>query len=250
MAELNMVPEFTNDGTEEVKQAVENTVEKDTHAELPADEVTPADSVQPPIRDDSGDLTKQLQGLQDERVKLLKEIQDLRGQRRELKRDELTKLDDKIDELKDVNPDDVAIIDKVLRSKGYITKEESARMHYESVKQEEVNKFLEKYPEYKPENDPNDLNWNALQREFSIYRVPDDPRLIGERLIRAHKAIAPVASDRNVDIKRQQVRTAGSGSGGVQRSSSSKALDPAKRAMLERGGWSAEDIKRIEERLT
>ena len=259
MTTMNMVPEFSNDGTEEVKQAVDTTVETETPAELPADEgesleqpaepVIPGIPGTPVIRDDSSDLTKQIQGLQDERVKLLKEIQDLRGQRRELKRDELSRVEERIDDLQDVSPEDVKVIDKVIRSKGYLTREESQKMFYESVKQEEVDKFLEKFPEYKPENDPNDINWNALQREFSIFRAPDNPRLIGDRLERAHKSVARVTPDRNVEAKRQQIRTASVGSGGVQRSSSHKSLDPDKRAMLDRGGWSQEEIKRIEERL-
>lgn len=242
-----MVPEFTEDAgvVGEVKQTTEPqepvVEEKETPAELPAEET----QVEQKPNDE---IAKQLEGLKEERTKLLQEIQALRGQRREIKREELTNVDKQIDELKDVNPDDVKTIDKILRAKGYLTKEESQRMYFESVKNEKVNEFLEKYPEYKPENDPNDLNWNALQREFSIYATPSDPKLIFDRLERAHRSIAkPV--DHAVEVKKQQLKTAGVGSGGTQRAPSRKSLDPDKRSALERGGWTEEEIRSIESKL-
>lgn len=256
-----MIPEFTTDETvvaEEVKEAPVETVvetggETDTPAELPAESDTPIEKpvevVQPAVHVDSDRLEKQIEGLNEERTKLLEEIKSLRGDRRELKKEELVQISQKIDELADVNPADISLIDKVLRSKGYLTKDESNKMFYESVKQEEVNKFLVKYPEYKPENDPNDINWGKLQREFNIFATPSDPRLIGDRLERAHKEIAQPIVDRTLDVKRQQLKTAGVGSGGVQRSSSQKSLDPERRFMLSQGGWSEEEIQKIENRL-
>ncbi len=250
---MNMVPEFTDDGTvEEVKETpVEQTVEEtETPPDLPPEQETVVPEEKPAQqRDDSGELAKQVNGLQEERVKLLKEIQELRGQRRDIKKEELIKVDQKLDDLKDVNPQDVDLIDKVLRSKGYLTKEESQKMFYESVKQEELAKFLDQYPEYKPENDPHDVNWNTLQRELAFYRMPDDPKKIREVLNRAHGAIAKVTPDRTLEVKKQQIKTAGVGSGGVQRSSSKKTLDPDKLAMLRQGGWSDEDIAKIESKL-
>lgn len=252
-----MVPEFADDSEQkEVKEtAVEETVEEketppETDEVLPPEQETVVTEQKPaPKGDDGNDLEKQLHGLQQEKAKLLSEIQNLRGQRREIKKEELIKVNDKIDDLKDVNPADIDVIDKVLRSKGYLTKEESQKMFYESVKQEQIGTFLEKYPEYKPENDPHDVNWNTLQREFSIYAMPSDPKLIGDRLERAHRGITRSIPDRTIEVKKQQIKTAGVGSGGTQRSSSAKTLDPDKRAMLERGGWSDEDISRIESNL-
>lgn len=253
-----MVPEFTSDvppeGTGQgTVQPVEPVVEeglveeKDTPVaptETPAETVgdttaTPSSSVQ----------DTEIEALRRERVKLLGEISELRGQKREVKQELLTHVEQQIDDLKDVNPNDVTLIDRVLRSKGYITKEEQSRMAYESVKNEELNKFLETYPEYKPANDPNDINWNALQREIGYYRMPSDPRKIREVLDRAHRATVKVSSDPGLPQRQRQVQVAGTGGGGTQRSSSRNTLDPSKRAMLEQGGWSEEEIKRIEANL-
>lgn len=198
------------------------------------------------------DLSKAVTGLQDERAKLLKEISDLRGQKREIKREELIKVQDKIDELADLNPTDVTLIDRVLRAKGYVTKDEAHGMFYEAVKQEELTKFLEKYPEYKPENDVNDVNWSTLQRELGYYRMPDDPHAIADVLDRAHRGIASLSRtsiDRVSPVKARQAQLASVGAGGTQRSSSRKPLDARKRMMLELGGWSSEEIANIEKKL-
>lgn len=246
---VGKIPEFTTDETngpapveletEEVKETpVETEVtETDTPAEPPAaPEPTP-------------DLERAIQGLQNERVKLLREISELKGHRRELKQEELIKVDERIDDLKDVNPEDVNLIEKVLRAKGLMTKDETSRMFYEAVKNEELNKFLDQYPEYKPENDPDNVNWSTLEREVALYRRPNDPHQIRDILLRAHRGIVRAPSDRSLPAKKRQIELASVGAGGVSRSSSRKSLDPSKRALLEQGGWSEEEIKRIESNL-
>lgn len=248
MTILNLVPDFTSDegNQEEVKKTPSGVEEKETLSEPPAEE-KPDDITN--IVDDTEKLSQQVQGLQEERGKLLKEIVELRGQRREIKQNELLKIEEKIEELKDVHPDDVVVIEKILRSKGYVTKDEAHKMFYDSVKQEELNKFLDKYPEYKPENDTQDINWGSLQKELGFYRMPDNPYMIKDVLERAHRVITKVSSGLNLPVKKRQIEIAGAGAGGVQRSSSHKALDPEKRLMLQQGGWSEEEIKKIEQRL-
>lgn len=252
---VGIIPEFTSPESERgIKEAKEATTEevveeeKETPAEPPAVE-KPAE-INAEIGADTGELTKQVQGLQTEREKLLKEIQDLRGTRREIKQVELGKVEEKLDELKDLHPDDIKVIEKILRAKGYITKDEASKMTYDNVKQEELDKFLVKYPEYKPENDKNDINWNALQRELGYYRMPTDPHRIEEILERAHKTIQKVSSGQDITEKKQKIQTAGVGAGGIQGPSSiKKSLSPRAKEELSRGGWSDEDIKKIEGRL-
>ena len=271
MAILNMVPEFTSDETQVTppNQVQESPVdtgqgkqtsadaqpevkEKETPTEPPAEQ-KPGEIIPEDIRDTASE--RAIQALQEERIKLLRDIADLRGQKREIKQDQIAKVNQAIDELKDVHPDDVAVIDKVIRSKGYIRKDEAQTMWYDSVKNEELNKFLDKYPEYKPENDSNDLNWGQLQKELGFYRMPEDPHAIGHVLDRAHKAItgSRISSERStVEQRQRQIQNAGAGSqGSAQRSSSGArvALDPEKRSMLLRGGWSEEEIQKIEQKL-
>lgn len=263
--QIGSIPEFTQDGVppevipvleEEVKETStpETDVEEKDTPELPAEKPgqMAEDTSNTPVVDQS--LVEANRGLQEERVKLLKEISELRGQRREIKQDQLKRVEQQIDELKDVNPNDVSLIERVIRSKGYMTKEESNRMFYETVKQEELNKFLDKFPEYKPENDPNDLNWNALQRELGYYRSPENPHQIADLLERSHKVIARVTASAPVSTatRQRQVQLASAGSGGSQRASQSvnQTLDPERKAMLKSGGFSDEDIASMEKRLS
>ena len=254
---IGAIPPFTSDeGVEEEKEQEVTPVETQeipqTQEETKIEEEHNEESASPEVSEAPNTLNREqvaLQALQQERAKLLKEISELRGSRRELKQDQINLIEKRIDELNDVNPDDVNLIEKVLRAKGYVTKEETNKMVYESIKNEELGKFLEKYPEYKPENDPSDTNWSLLTRELGFYRLPEDPHRINEVLERAHRGIVRVSTSPQTQVKKQRIETASRGSGGVQRSRQFNSLDPVKVEMLKRGGFTDEDIKKIEDRL-
>ena len=196
-------------------------------------------------------MTRATEGLRNEVVKLKKELATAKGTDRMFIQGKIETAQDKLDELKDVAPEDVSLIDRVIRAKGYMTKEESSKMHYDVVKNEKINEFLDKFPEYKPENDPGDLNWSKLQGQIqSWYRMPNDPKLIGDLLAKAHKDIALPLSDRTLEVKKQQVKVASSGSTGVQRSSP-KPVNPRLSSLMREHmqGWSDEEIKELEKKL-
>lgn len=240
--ESGISPEETT--AEEGQEVVEE--EKETPSETSTDD-QPTDASETPSGADTGD-----QGLLTERQKLLAEIRELRSERRRLK--ENKPVEEHIDDLKDIHPEDQKIFERMLRAKGVVTREQAQQMFYDAVKDEEINKFLEEFPEYKPENDPNDLNWTALQdRVLNYFRMPDNPHKIHDVLKLAHQTIARVTpSDqtvRQVQIKQQQRKVASVGAGGVQRSSAPKTLDSYKRNALLMGGWSEAEIKELEKKL-
>lgn len=250
---VGTIPEFSSDeGTpsepvqEEVKP-VEETVETETPA--PPAEKQDDLAVVPESPAPSQDETeKAIQGLQNERVKLLKEISELKGTKREIKQERLESVQAQIDELKDVAPEDQAIMEKFLRAKGMVSKKEVETMFYEAVKTEELNRFLDKYPEYKPENDPGDVNWSTLQRELAWFTTPKNPRDVATLLEKAHGQVFKVPVVSQAPAKRQ-VQLAGVGAGGVQNVAPKPGKIPAEhRAMLK--GFSDEDIQDIEKSLT
>jgi hypothetical protein len=65
------------------------------------------------------------------------------------------------------------LFDVIGRKKGYVKAEDV----YKDKGQETLNGFLDKHPEYKPENDPNDMRWNTfykvLERDYN--RVGKSP---------------------------------------------------------------------------
>lgn len=250
---VGKLPEFADDASAEKgeKEGVKVPEEKEKETPEPPEEKPasePSEDIAPP-----NELELQVQKLQEERTKLLKEIKELRGSKREIKQQKLDEVQQHIDDLKDVHPEDAQLIDRVMRAKGYVTKEEANRMFYENVKQEELDKFLNKYPEYKPENDPDNIHWGSFERQIEKekelgYSLPKNPHLIAPFLERVHQQISSKGSNDSRAIQRR-VQIAGVGSGGTQQSSSPKRLDPAKRVILERGGWSEDEIRRIEEKL-
>lgn len=245
---------------EEVKQSTTDEVveETDTPTELPAESAKvdeqPADNVgEDTKQSESVDLTKATEGLRNEIVILRQKLAIATGNDRKIAGEQLVVAQQNLDDLKDVNPSDVELVEKVLKAKGYITKDEAVQREYETVQNQVLNSFLEKFPEYKPENDPDNINWKTLMGEYSLYAKPKDPHKIAELLDRAHKSTnqTQVVSDRSLPAKKRAAQVASSGAGGTQRSSSSgKTLSPQERAMYENGGWSEEDIKRIEQNLS
>ena len=104
--------------------------------------------------------------------------------------------EEKVD-LSDVNDRDVQLVEKILKAKGYVKRDDLAALksqeqqtNYETEKKKQVNAFLKEHPEYRPENDPGDVKWGKLIEEFGLYKTPSDPQKIGELLDRVHSTIA------------------------------------------------------------
>ena len=262
------IPEFTQEdppvegGEKEVKPgegetppetppAGEKPAKETPPKEEPKKEVPPKEVPSEGTETEEDKVARQTEGLKTERDKLLKDIIDLRGQRREVRGKPVRGLEPeevKVDDLKDLHPDDVKIIEKVLKAKGYVPKTEIEKTIYGQIKQEQLDKFLEKYPEFSPANDPDDKNWNALQEELKFYRMPDNPRQMNKILERARQAISstvPLSDKGTIEAQKQRAETAGvgtGGQGGTELSSSIGSFDPDKVDSLRRGGFTDEEI--------
>lgn len=266
---VGKIPEFSDGsmgtGEEEVKQGIGDELipeETETPAELPADEQKNAeqkpdaqgvdDTDNDPVLDAKLNkaLAKATEGLRNEIVGLKNKITSLGGNDRKLAEDQLIVTQQKLEDLTDVNPADISLIEKVLKSKGYVTKEEAQAVNYDTVQKQVLSTFLDKYPEYKPENDPENINWTRLVGEYGLYAKPKDPLQIANLLERSHKATIPVVSDRNLPEKKRALQVASAGSGGKGKSSSGgNTLTTQQRLMYEQGGWSAEEIEAMEKSL-
>lgn len=275
---VGAIPEFTKDDTSASEQVVARKEvkqpeaehefsteeheaatgqEKDTPSspeEKPAlQEKESEDTETSPVSPEESETEKALQKLQEERAKLLREVKELRGSKRELKEKQIEETQKQIDDLKDMHPDDVTTIERVLRSKGYVTKEEASRMFYEAVKQEELDKFIAKYPEYSPDNDPENVNWTLFERQIERekemgYQLPKNPHLIGKFLERVHRELNKETNrgTSSTATKQRQIQTASVGGGGTQQPSSPNRLDPELASRLK--GFSQEEMQRIADR--
>ena len=243
---VGKIPEFTDEASEESEEVKESLIgssieeEKETPTELPAEE-EPAEEDEKLQGEDTEKLANQ--GLLSQREKLLTEIQGLRKERRGIReqKDEPLVVEDKLD---DIDPEYTQTIERVIKARGYITKEESSKLSGDANRKAKLDEFLEKYPEYKPENDINDVNWNALQKELEWLNKPSDPQRFAQVLQKAHNAISkPTKSDRST----KKLETARLGSGGVKRSSSQTSpLTEKQKNAYRNGGWSEEEIADLE----
>lgn len=260
---VGKIPEFTSDETlgetqEEVKQEEKETPSEPSIEEKPAEETSDGSEAEKTPEEETSEDTgeepeeseelKAVQGLQEEKEKLLTDIRDLRGQRRDLRSEETKEVTAQAkDELKDLHPDDVKTIDRIIQARGYVSKDELNKKFYETVKQEELNKFLDKYPEFKPENDPEDKNWTAFQEELKYYRMPENPHQVSKVLEKARKSISVPSSDRSIaQASQKRMETAGVGAkGGASKASPLQSFDPQDVDAMSRGGFSIEEIKEI-----
>lgn len=89
---------------------------------------------------------------------------------------------------------DVELFKQYAKKAGVATKDEIEAIRHQNYKvaqDKQVADFLEKYPEYKPENDSMNTKWGLLLSELAQYKAPANPEEWGKLLNKAHKIIAP-----------------------------------------------------------
>lgn len=258
--DVEETPSLSELGTEVSVSSTEKTSEpelveeKETPSEVPPAEEQPLE-VQEEPKEDTGykqkeELEKSIEGLQRRKRELIMELDEVRLDKQKAKRQEIDKVQSQIDDLKDLHPQDVQTIERILQAKGYISKDSVNQMLYSSRKQDEIQKFLQEYREYNEVNDPEGKKFGPLLQELKLYKEPEDPTMYGVLLRRAHRAVSGIqeSSGRGVAVKQAQAKIAGVGSGGSQRSSDVKSFTSQKRQWLKDGGWSDEEIDDMEKR--
>lgn len=204
-----------------------------TEEEVPVEEAAPVEEIAPveevPVEEVVVEPTKpenkieSVEGLEAKKARLLTEIQELRRDRREAKGSTFQKHDQPAetpvfikpeeDVLKDTAPEDVALIEKVLKAKGYVRKDELAASTFQEKLSSVELSWLEQNPEFKQENDPEDEKWNQVRSYVSRLGMrptkPDDVREIldiaRERLFGKKTAPLPEKSLHSVAAKKQNI---------------------------------------------
>jgi len=135
------------------------------------------------------------------------EVQRLRGERREQRVKELfgkaesaedtTKVvEQKTSRLKELekkfNPEEVKNFREALEAAaedlGFVRKGDLQVTAWNQNATTVLDSFVEKHPEYLPENDKDDVLWKQFQVEFALYRKPDDARKLTKIFERIHRA--------------------------------------------------------------
>lgn len=98
------------------------------------------------------------------------------------------------------------LFDTVAGLKGLVNKQEIQQSTYQQQATSILDDFLEKHPEYLPENDKNDILWSRFQEEVSLYRKPDNPQAYKQLFDRVHQSIFGSSSDNLDKIKSQKAK--------------------------------------------
>lgn len=241
---------------------------------------TPEDKVEPPQ-----DKAAVLQGLLDTEKDLDKSTGDVdtaiaaarhrisqkRSERRE-KREIVSTIDSNFpdtegekDDLSDIDADTIKVLERFTRAKGLVPKSELNRLTYNNQHSNAEDAFYAAHPEYNVDNDPDNILYDALNREVKLFAPPSDAKLIPKLFEKAHseviklypdkfKAKKQVVDSTKDDINKSvRLKTAGLGgksSGGASSSDTSgsegkRVWSPIQIDALRRGGWSEEEIKRL-----
>jgi len=196
----------------------------------------------------------------DEDIKAAKErIVAKRTARREAKRTSETTDDSpqtKDDDLSDIEQEDIERMERILRAKGYAPKAEHDAESFKSGQQVIEDAFYETNPQYKPENDDNDVLYDALQKEIAFFAKPKNAAQVKGLLQRAHKEVKAKYPSRFVErsskaevdtANRAKMKIAGTASGTSGPSAGGKAkgktnLGEKQIQALQDGGFSDEEI--------
>jgi len=209
--------ELDDEETSEDTSTSENTDDEESDEEESDDESEEEEVVEDDVTE------KEVEGLANTKKVLSDEIVELRKERRNLRQEEKTDevFIDKKEDLSDIADSDVELIEKVLKSKGYVKKEDQ----YKSTMDDYKNAWLEDHPEYLPENDIDDALWNKLKKGLDLYKSPKNPKDVIKLLNRVDKEINPKASipvkgRAKTEAAKKKIETSSKGGGGKGKSTS------------------------------
>lgn len=165
-------------------------------------------------------------------------------QKQEIQKDErLDKIKEKYTEEEIQNTEE--LIDYIATKKGYVKKENS----YQEMADERLHNFLDNHPEYKPENDKDDIRWEMLDR--ILHR---DYQLKGKTqkelsviLLKAHRDVCDelgetkeISDEKKQAAQRQKIQSVSHSGGTKSKSEKIIDIDPDVRKMFK--GFSDDDF--------
>lgn len=199
---------------------------------------------------------------------LRKQVEELRGKLRKERTDEIVKDVTTVSaaRTKELSEEDKAVIGKfkpneiaalrevipvLAKEAGYIREDQLAGQSYAEKAQDQLNAFLDKHPEYLPENDKEGTLWGSFKSEYELYKQPTNPRDFSKIFERIHKdvfGIKPAGALPKVNAQREKASVAShTGASSAARPSAAK---PSKASAAQfrtdaLKGFSAEEIEEM-----
>ncbi len=255
----------TAEETEEVKEAEEKETPSESSTESEAEEEV-AEKTNDEVSSEGTTSEKSVnetevaeevkkedvEGLARQKEKLLADIRELRQEKREEKDSRIYKKEPLIvpkeEDLADVAEADINLIEKVLKAKGYVRKDEVQTLTYKEKVDSYKNQWLENHPEYLPENDKENIRWDDLNSTIiRLFKMPDNPKDIVKVLDTAHSLVSktslPTKSSASERATKEKIKTISKSSAGE-----SGAKVPQKSTGVSRNafaGFTEEELKEM-----
>lgn len=121
-------------------------------------------------------------------------------------------------------PAEVEALKEVIGALGYVKADQLQSQTYAEKGQVQLDGFLDKHPEYLPENDPDGRLWAAFKDEFGMYKQPTDPKDFTRIFNRVHAAVFGIQAQGaggKTAAAQQKVKVASSGSAAAPSNSNS-----------------------------
>lgn len=141
------------------------------------------------------------------------------------------------------------ILNVLAKKYGWVKRGELAITTRNQISNDILDDFLKSHEEYLPENDKDDLLWNRFKEEFSLYKVPNNPKELKRIFNKIHTDIFGVLSDdelKTINAQKEKVKVAshsGSSASRGQSSTEETTLTPEEKQHFK--GFSDKDFKEL-----
>lgn len=148
--------------------------------------------------------------------------------------------------LSQYKPEEVQELEKVIGAMagklGLVRRDEVQQQTYQAQAESVLQQFLDEHPEYKAENDPDNLRWSQFREAYQMYKPPADPRQYARIFKTIHQSIFGIQSAEGLKktaAQREKIKVASHGqsarqSGGapVAKPKDTVQLDPGLKKYL------------------
>jgi len=103
------------------------------------------------------------------------------------------------------------VFDVMAEDMGFVRQDQLGATAYQQKATEVLDDFLEKHPEYQPQNDKDNVLWERFKGEYSLYRPTQNPKDLKRILDKVHKevfGIKPAAALNSQDAAKEKIKVA------------------------------------------
>lgn len=152
-------------------------------------------------------------------------------------------------------PEDLAslkeVIDVMADDMGFVRKDQLGANTYAEKAGAELDSFIESHPEYLPENDHDNILWDAFKTEYQLYKQPSNPKDFKKIFERVHEkvfGIKPAGDSKKLNAAKEKIQVASHSGASKPAPSTNKGKTPTGLRLDMLQGFSDEEKAEMENR--